>query len=95
MAWLLLAAGASPNAASRNGDTPLHMARGSSTTARKSLVQLLLEEGADVNTRGHNGRTPLFGAGSEAEIELLLAAGADVHARDSTGQTATRVLGRG
>jgi hypothetical protein len=81
MVELLLAAGADPNAAMRDGRRPLHFAAAFDVPA---AVPLLLAAGATVDTRDEDGCTPLFSASRDVAA-LLLAAGADVRVRDREG----------
>lgn len=68
---LLLAAGADPNLAQRQGVTPLMI------TGRSSLLaRMLLDAGADVHLRDAEGRTALSYAEHPEVIRMLLAAGA-------------------
>lgn len=88
-AALLIAKGASPNRASRNGlrVTPLHSA---AAGRHHALVTLLLDHGADPLVRQEGGFTPLHSAaqnGDRATAELLLAHGADRAARSDDGRT--------
>ena len=84
----LLIRGINPNAQTRMGTIPLHVA------ARKDKAEItraLIAGGADVNARDGNGLTPLMAAASAGQIhnvELLLAAGADINAKDEQGFTA-------
>ena len=68
---LLLATGADPNLAQREGVTPLMLARRSSL-----LTRMLLDAGADVHLRDAEGRTALSYAEHPDVIRMLLAAGA-------------------
>ncbi len=84
----LLGKGVDPNAKTKLGDSPLHVA------AKKDMpeiIRLLIAKGADVNSREHNGKTPLIeaaSAGRSANAEVFLKAGADINARDENGYTA-------
>lgn len=72
----LLAAGASANATSTDGATPLHQA------ANRDVVHSLFDAGADVDARCRHGKTPLLWASSYGRteaVEGLLAVGADVN----------------
>ena len=94
LAALLLAAGADPNAANRNGATPLGMAcvsAGSGRGGRPDLVARLLRAGADP-TLAPVGEPPLLTCartGDAGAVRALLAHGAEVDAADTwRGQTA-------
>jgi ankyrin repeat protein len=84
----LINAGADPNRASRNGNTPLLLA------AQRGYVEvsrLLIGAGAKLEARNQFGNTALLAAVQNAQLEsvrLLLAQGADVFARNSNGETA-------
>jgi len=89
MAQVLVEAGASPKAATRNGAiTPLFLA---AKSGNAEMVELLIKAGADVNYTDTKGTTPLMVAaasGSEAAVKALVAHGADVNAKDGAhGQT--------
>ncbi len=84
----LLGKGADPNAQTKLGDTPLHVA---ATREATEITELLIAKGADVNSREHSGKTPLIEAASMgrlANAEVLLKAGADINAKDEKGYTA-------
>jgi ankyrin repeat protein len=88
-ARLLLASGADPSQAARNGTrvAPLHSAVAGGSV---EIVRELLAHGADVHARQEGGFTPLHGAavdGGEEAIRLLLSQGADRSARDDAGKT--------
>lgn len=75
----LLAEGASPNVADRNGWTPLHFAAQSQAA---DLLEALIAAGAIVDTPDKHGNTPLHTAvfssrGHGGVIQRLRAAGAD------------------
>lgn len=82
---LLLAAGADPNVAGDEGDTPLRFAieEGDAATAER-----LLNAGADATINAAGGPSGMSALGRAAFtsridlVELLLAAGADPHAAD-------------
>ena len=77
IAALLLRKGADVNAITREGETPLHLAKG------ESMTRLLLQNGAQVGATTRNGETPLHAAaldGNTARIQLLLDHGADPNA---------------
>lgn len=86
--YLLLHAGANPNARSRNGVfTPLIMAA-SQYVVDKSTIQLLINSGADINARNKYGSTALMTAAyvdgrssifsQTAVVKALLEAGASL-----------------
>lgn len=78
---LLLQAGADPNAAGRNGWTPLHEA--SAGWCDVKLVEVLIANGADVNRMDDWSRTPLVVAaslGGGVKVRALLARGANPNA---------------
>ena len=91
-AWLLLRAGADPNAANRRGATPLHYAcdprpRSAVAWSRESqarLIRLLAEHGADLERPDRGGATPLHRAvraRSSGAVGQLLALGAQPNCR--------------
>jgi ankyrin repeat protein len=89
-ARLLLKAGASVKAATRNGAiTPLFMACRNGNAA---MIGLLLDAGADANSATANGTTALMMAassGNASAVKLLIDRGADMNATDlAHGQTA-------
>jgi ankyrin repeat protein len=74
---MLLAAGANPNAATKDGVTPLQLAAQRGDLA---VIKMLLTAGANPNAGDKYGRPPLFFAvtsGSEESVKLLLAAKAN------------------
>ncbi|MBN2446205.1 MAG: ankyrin repeat domain-containing protein, partial [Phycisphaerae bacterium] len=84
---LLLARGADPNAADRQGNTPLHFAADS---GRADAAIVLLKAGADVNARGSSRWTPLLMAarqGRTAVAEVLVKAGARLTTGGDGGAT--------
>ena len=88
-ARLLLASGADPNLAARNGTrvAPLHSAAAGGSV---EIVRELLDRGADTRARQEGGFTPLHtaaGEGREEMVRLLLAHGADRVARSDAGKT--------
>lgn len=91
IAGTLLEAGANPNAADKNGFTPLLLvAMGNEDTCAQT-AQVLLASGADVNMADRDGWTPLMMAVRLNRLETakaLLAAGADIHATDKNGNNA-------
>jgi len=81
--------GASPNATSADGDTPLMYAAVYSTSY---CMQLLLQRGADSNARDKRGGTALMRSVRDIDkVRLLLAAGAEVDARSARGVTALMI----
>lgn len=90
MVKALLAAGANPKAATREGAiTPLSMACNNGSAA---VIEALLKAGADANEKNANGTTALMTAASSGSVDalrVLLDHGADVHAKEfAHGQTA-------
>ena len=80
----LLDAGASLEAKTAIGETPLHVAARMAERP-EAVVAFLLDRGADVSARDDDGWTPLHGAataGHASVIRMLVAAGAEVDARD-------------
>ena len=104
---VLLAAGADPNAAARDGSTPLMMAaglgyrsyqphtpRGRRSPPVEEAVRVLVEAGADVNARNEADFTALHAAtfrGLNEVVRYLVEQGADVDARDFRGRTPFRI----
>ncbi|KAK4158282.1 ankyrin repeat-containing domain protein [Chaetomidium leptoderma] len=96
---LLLSAGANPNAKTKNGNTPLHLAN----TKKLRLLELLVKHGADINAVNAWGRSPLLemitrlGYSSSMSLDKpepnvkvflkLLELGTDVHLADGQGDT--------
>jgi ankyrin repeat protein len=76
----LLAAGARPDFANRNGFTPLHAAAAS---GRAEVVERLLRAGVPPDVRSRWGSTPLMHARGIAVTKALLKAGADPNAMGS------------
>jgi ankyrin repeat protein len=90
MVKMLLAAGANPKAATREGAiTPLSMA---CTNGNAGIIEALLKAGAEAGSVNANGTTALMTAaasGSADAVKVLLDRGADVKARENVhGQTA-------
>ncbi len=102
MARALIATGADPDAADRNGRTPLHLAVLLPARAAVPVTRALLKAGADPERQDAAGRTPLhlaidMGSGSGASIvaqeradagvvRLLLDAASPVDVRDTAGR---------
>ena len=96
---LLLAAGADPGFASRDGVSPLMVAAGQGWTDGKSLgseeesiavLRLLLGAGIDVNLRNNKGETALHGAaarGADKVVKFLADNGATLEAKDRSNRT--------
>lgn len=87
----LMAAGASPTAPNKSGQTPLMSA--SSKENNIKMVQMLLETDAKatINAKDGRGLTALIGAaayGDADAVKALLAAGANVNDSDRDGRTA-------
>jgi len=101
---LLLAKGADPRLATRNGITPLMAAAGvgtndADTTGRVKpqpdiieSIKLCLDAGSDINAvESTNGRSALFGAalqGFDKVVQFLVERGAKVDLKDRNGKTA-------
>ena len=79
----LLAAGADPNARTKEGTTPMHTA--AYAWDNPAVVRELLKAGAAVDARNEGGATPLHNAVSAGNAATLLKAGADVNARTKDG----------
>ncbi|GMH43074.1 hypothetical protein BSKO_10996 [Bryopsis sp. KO-2023] len=90
----LLAAGANPNQASKDGVVPLTLAVHRNC---EECASLLLENGADPNTVDRNKWTPLHQAaaeGNEGMVEILLRFGADRNAQDAFLHKPVHTIGR-
>lgn len=86
-----IARGASVNAKSRYGDTPLMYATGNTP----EVFEILLEHGANVENRNFLGHSPLTYAASDGNpqiVELLLKYGADINAKSTSGATSLMKL---
>jgi len=84
----LLQTGINPNARTKMGAIPLHVA---AKKDKAEITRTLIAHGADVNASDENGLTPLMAAASVGRVqnmEALLAAGADINAKDGQGYTA-------
>ncbi len=80
--------GVDPNAQTKLGISPLHMAAKKQET---EITNLLIARGADVNAGDQHGKTPLMeaaSAGQAANAQALLSAGGKVNAVDENGFTA-------
>ena len=80
--------GIDPNAQTKLGISPLHMAAKKQET---EITSLLIAKGADVNAGDQHGKTPLMeaaSAGQSANVKVLLSAGANINAVDENGFTA-------
>ncbi|KAJ5721536.1 uncharacterized protein N7483_009470 [Penicillium malachiteum] len=67
IALLLLEKGASINAKTKSGSTPLHL----TIHGRTAVAQLLLEHGADPKIEDKNGQTPLQKAAANGDEDML------------------------
>lgn len=88
--WLrfLLAKGANPNLADRNGVTPLQLA---SNLGWSEGVEILIGRGAAVDQTNSAGETPLIAAVHRRDVALvrvLLKAGANPDRSDNSGRSA-------
>jgi uncharacterized protein len=84
----LVEKGVDPNAQTRLGTRPLHVA---SKKRETEITSMLIASGADVNSKDQNGKTPLMeaaSAGQPANAQVLLSAGANINAVDEKGFTA-------
>ena len=81
-----LSAGANPNAADSNDNTPLHWAVIDHNAA---VIDALIRAGADPNAANSEGQTPLHSAarGRATILDILIRAGADPNAVDRYGWT--------
>lgn len=79
---MLLGAGATPNLASHDDVTPLHILANSSHPSSLMMMRQLLIAGADPNVTAQDSKTPLHDAIEQKDwfkTKLLIHAGADVH----------------
>jgi len=84
----LLAAGAAPNARSRNGGTALMYA---ASIGNNTIVRTLLQSGGAVNSMNVEGKTALMAAASNGHadtVRILLGSGANVSTTSIHGRTA-------
>jgi ankyrin repeat protein len=84
---VLLAFGADPNAADRDGLTSLHCA---AAFNRSSIVSMLIDRGAHTYASDGNGQTPLHLAvarGHKKTIKVLVKRGADITTADKKGES--------
>ncbi|HEX5703776.1 MAG TPA: ankyrin repeat domain-containing protein [Pyrinomonadaceae bacterium] len=87
MVNILISAGASPNSANQEGETPLMHLR---NAAPVEFVQKLIEMGCDVKARDNSGRSVLMKlvrSSNLAVVKELIAAGAKADDRDNHGIT--------
>jgi ankyrin repeat protein len=77
----LIAQGASVNARTEFGETPLHLAQ------TREIAEFLISKGANIHAKDDEfGMTPLFNAPKEI-FKLLISKGADVNVRSKKGLT--------
>lgn len=84
---MLLSKGANPNAADRQGNTPLMKA---AELGWMASIDPLLDKGAKVNARRRDGATALMLAQGNLNLSAvarLIEKGADVNAKDGSGST--------
>ena len=87
VAKLLLGAGADPNIADINGDTPVSAA---AILGNLFMVKLLMEAGADFNKADDEGKSPLHKAvhhGHTDIVKVLVNAGANPNKADNGGMS--------
>ncbi|KAM0417054.1 hypothetical protein ACHAPT_012960 [Fusarium lateritium] len=91
----LLEAGADPNLANNEGETPLHLLNERSLLRHPELLELLIKFGASTEHRDFMGFTPLFRQIAKGRdhmeqcqlVKLFKKASANLHALDSRGRT--------
>ena len=84
----LLQTGVNPNARTKMGTIPLHVA---ASKDKAEITRMLIAHEADVNAGDEKGLTPLMAAASAGRVhnvEVLLTAGAHINAQDGQGYTA-------
>jgi ankyrin repeat protein len=99
VAQLLVELGVDPDAATKNGYTPLLWAAAWAGKEKHAVgvMDVLIGAGAALTPACEGGVTPLMkaaGAGSAAAVSLLLKHGADLEARDAQGKTVFDLLPR-
>lgn len=94
---------ADPNAATDEGETPLHIVVARTSNAKvpeqkiDAAAELLISAGADIDPPDGYGRSPVHRAayfGHESLVQRLVGAGADPRRRDMDGKNALHLGGR-